>query len=370
MSRKNKMKTNHFSSVLETEDISCALMPQSRIIKSIPVDMIDEDPGQPRTNDNEGFSEESIQELAKSIKIHGLQSPISVHRNGDRFMLNWGARRLRATKVNGSDAIDAIIEDKCVASGQVVENLQRRQLNSMEMAMYIKRELDAGSSKSQIANGLGKKGSFVSVHLALIDMPKPLSELWDKGGVKDVRVASDLRKIYAKDPDRFREWSSSFVGVATRETAKSLALWIRSRAEESSAASKIEQGTASGPPVEDSSSNLAALNSEGEGDEAGKVKRLKRSPEDMAPKKQRLTGEVASPQGPPRQIEAQKREPISTSSHGDVGKPTVFVDARGMEGELLLDRKGEGGCCWMKVADDIVSVDVEGLRVVRVLWSV
>jgi len=95
---------------------------------SLPLELIDEDPDQPRTAGNSGFSPESIAELGATIKTRGVKSPISVREHPKapgRYLINHGARRFRASKWAGKTTIPAFLDADYTNDDQVIENLQR-----------------------------------------------------------------------------------------------------------------------------------------------------------------------------------------------------------------------------------------------------
>ena len=99
--------------------------------QELPLDLIDEDPHQPRTADNPGFSPESIAEIGETIKARGVKSPISVRENPDapgRYLINHGARRYRGSKWAHKTTIPAFIDNDYNEADQVIENLQRNEL--------------------------------------------------------------------------------------------------------------------------------------------------------------------------------------------------------------------------------------------------
>lgn len=96
----------------------------------IDINLIDEDPNQPRTE----FDKETLQELADTIAERGVKSPISVHRTeGGRFMINHGARRYRAGILAGKTTIPAFIDYDYTQADQIIENIQRDNLKPIEM---------------------------------------------------------------------------------------------------------------------------------------------------------------------------------------------------------------------------------------------
>ena len=109
----------------------------SELIREIEVDLISPNPYQPRTY----FSEDALNELSESIKKHGLLQPIIVIKKDDKFVLIAGERRLRATKIAGFKKIKAIIADiesKNLRELALIENIQREDLNPIELAISYK----------------------------------------------------------------------------------------------------------------------------------------------------------------------------------------------------------------------------------------
>ena len=126
--------------------------------QELPLDLIDEDPHQPRTADNPGFSPESIAEIGETIKARGVKSPISVRENQDapgRYLINHGARRYRGSKWAHKTTIPAFIDNDYNEADQVIENLQRNELTAREIADFIGRELAKGKKKGEIAKEIG-----------------------------------------------------------------------------------------------------------------------------------------------------------------------------------------------------------------------
>ncbi len=107
-------------------------------ISLIPIDNIESDPNQPRKK----FSEQSIKELASSIREKGLLQPIIVRKNGDKHTIIAGERRWRACKSLGLDKIQCIVKEvktqKDVREIQIIENLQREDISQIERARTIR----------------------------------------------------------------------------------------------------------------------------------------------------------------------------------------------------------------------------------------
>lgn len=138
----------------------------------IPVDMIEPNPFQPRMS----FDAESLQELAESVKTFGLIQPITVRKkSSDRYQIISGERRFKACRMAGMDMIPAYIRD---ASDQgmlemaIVENIQRENLDPIEVAMSYQRLIDeCNLTQEQMASRVGKKRASVTNYLRLLKLP-------------------------------------------------------------------------------------------------------------------------------------------------------------------------------------------------------
>ncbi|EGQ8112723.1 ParB/RepB/Spo0J family partition protein [Vibrio parahaemolyticus] len=189
------------------------------------LDLIDEDPNQPRTEDNPGFSKSSLEELAATIRHRGVKTPISVRENQDkpgRFIINHGARRFRGSRIAEKETIPAFIDNDYNEADQVIENLQRNELTAREIADYIGRELAKGVKKGDIASAIGKSAAFVSQHVTLLDLPEPIAEAFNSGRVNDVTVINEMVKAYKKNPDEVVAWLGDDDQELTRGSVKLL----------------------------------------------------------------------------------------------------------------------------------------------------
>ena len=187
----------------------------------LPVDSVEEDPSQPRLE----FDPEALAELAASIGSRGVLQPVSVRRHpdrGDRWILNFGARRLRASKLAGKSEIPAFIDEPADSFVQVIENEHREALRPMELALFVKRQLDSGKSRAEIARELGKSGAYVSYICALIDPPDWLMDLYREGRCRGVQELYDLRRSYEEHPDEVRSLINSGAFLARGEVRRML----------------------------------------------------------------------------------------------------------------------------------------------------
>ncbi|WP_050570533.1 transcriptional repressor gene korB [Xanthomonas arboricola] len=200
--------------------------------QELPLDLIDEDPHQPRTADNPGFSPESIAEIGETIKARGVKSPISVRENQDapgRYLINHGARRYRGSKWAGKATVPAFIDNDYNEADQVIENLQRNELTAREIADFIGRELAKGKKKSEIAKEIGKSPAFVTQHVTLLDLPEPIADAFNTGRAKDVTVINELVTAFKKNPEEVGAWLADDSQELTRGSVKLLREYLEDK---------------------------------------------------------------------------------------------------------------------------------------------
>ncbi len=142
------------------------------IVLHVPVDHIRANPHQPRRE----FNEERLEELADSIKTHGLIQPLTVRYIGEkRFELISGERRLRASKLAGMEEVPAYIreaDDEQSMAFALIENIQREDLSVLEVAMAYKRLLEEFDyTQAQVADRVGKNRTTVTNMLRLLTLP-------------------------------------------------------------------------------------------------------------------------------------------------------------------------------------------------------
>jgi ParB family chromosome partitioning protein len=196
------------------------------------LDLIDEDPHQPRAF----FDKASLQELAETIQSRGVKTPISVRPHAEvegRFMINHGARRVRASRMAGRKTIPGFIDTDYSQEDQVIENLQRDALTPREVADFIGRELARGKKKGEIAKAIGKSPAFVTQHVTLLDLPVPIAETFKSGRCNDVTVVNELVTAYKKNPDEVTAWLGVESHEVTRGAVKGLREALNHRAERS-----------------------------------------------------------------------------------------------------------------------------------------
>jgi ParB family chromosome partitioning protein len=196
------------------------------------IGLIDEDPHQPRTRNNPGFGDESLSELAASIRLRGVKTPISVRTNPDapgRYLINHGARRFRASKRADKTTIPGFIDNDYNEADQVVENLQRNELTAREIADFIGRELAKGVKRGEIAKTISKSPAFVTQHAALLDLPDPIAQAFNSSRVRDVTLVNELITAFKKKPLEVTHWLEDKHQEITRGAVKLLREFLENK---------------------------------------------------------------------------------------------------------------------------------------------
>lgn len=144
----------------------------STIFNEVNIDFIHPNPNQPRTD----FDEEAIEELAASIRANGIISPITLRRIAeDNYQIIAGERRYRASKMVGLEKIPAYIrdvDDSQVLELALIENIQREDLNAIEIALSYNNLLQSLSlTQDALAERVGKKRATVTNYLRLLKLP-------------------------------------------------------------------------------------------------------------------------------------------------------------------------------------------------------
>ena len=147
-------------------------------VRNVPLDRIEANPENPRLV----FEESALEELAASIREHGVLQPVLVRPRGpNQFQLVAGERRWRAAKIAGLAAIPALVEDlddDVALEIAVIENLQREDLSPLEEASIYDRMIkDHGYSVRKLAQKLGKDKGYLENRLRLADAPQEVRDL-------------------------------------------------------------------------------------------------------------------------------------------------------------------------------------------------
>lgn len=183
------------SSVSKLQDVDTTTKPKPKFksfksVSEISIASIQTNPFQPRSL----FDEEQLNELAQSIKELGIIQPITVRKiDINVYQLISGERRLRASQLVGLETIPAFIRsanDQEMLEMAIVENIQRQELDPIEVALSYKRLLDeCGQTQDEISERLGKKRSTISNFLRLLQL-QPLIQ----AGLRDKMITQGHAK--------------------------------------------------------------------------------------------------------------------------------------------------------------------------------
>ncbi|GCL74675.1 ParB/RepB/Spo0J family partition protein [Paenibacillus sp. JMULE4] len=195
-----------------------ALLPSLNIneddkVVEIPLAQLRPNPYQPRKN----FNDESIQELAASIKEHGVIQPIIVRSVLKGFEIIAGERRYRASQASGLATIPAVVRkftDQQVMEIALIENVQREDLNAMEVAVAYQALIDQfNMTQEELSVKVGKSRSHIANFLRLLQLPEEVKQYVSRGtlsmghakaivGLKDKKIVKALADTTIKE-----QWS-------------------------------------------------------------------------------------------------------------------------------------------------------------------
>ena len=145
-------------------------------IREVPTNRILPNPAQPRLS----YEEDSLVELADSIREHGVLQPILVRPVGSQFELIAGERRWRASRMAQRDSIPAIVvefDDETALEVSIIENLQREDVSPLEEAAMFRKMTDLGYTLRQLAQKIGKDKGYVENRIRLAEAPPEIREL-------------------------------------------------------------------------------------------------------------------------------------------------------------------------------------------------
>jgi ParB family chromosome partitioning protein len=145
-------------------------------IREVPISRILPNPAQPRLS----YEEDSLTELADSIREHGVLQPILVRPVGGQYELIAGERRWRASRMAQRDSIPAIVvdfDDETALEVSIIENLQREDVSPLEEASMFRKMTDLGYSVRQLAQKIGKDKGYVENRMRLADAPQEIRDL-------------------------------------------------------------------------------------------------------------------------------------------------------------------------------------------------
>ena len=182
-------------------DTSHVMTGKASRISEIPLSEIVANPNQPRRT----FDEEALQELADSIRAHGVISPITLRDNGDgTYMIIAGERRFRASKIAGLERIPAYIrtaKDEQVMEWALIENIQREDLDAIEIALAYQRLMDDYNlTQERMSERVGKKRATVANYLRLLKLPAEIQV-----GIKEKKIEMGHARAILASPSAERQ---------------------------------------------------------------------------------------------------------------------------------------------------------------------
>lgn len=198
--------------------------PSGQAVAQVPVDLIDPNPVQPRSD----FDEEALRGLAESIRADGILQPLLVRPAKNRYTLIVGERRLKAARLAGLRTVPAIvreIEPDRLLEATLVENIQREDLNPIEIALALEqmlKELDL--VQDQLAERTGMSRTSVTNHLRLLKLPLAVIRLVRAGKLQ----MGHARALLALDSDEEIE-SVANRAVENEMSVRSVEEYVRRR---------------------------------------------------------------------------------------------------------------------------------------------
>lgn len=191
-------------------------------VELLPAERIVANPCQPRR----AFDDETLRELADSIRDHGMLQPIVVRRGRDAYEVIAGERRLRAARLAGLKRVPAIIrdctDDEALAVA-LIENLQREDLSPLEAAgAYRRLQEEFGLTQEEIAARVGKSRSAVANALRLLQLDPQVQERLKTGAITEGHARALLS---LENPERQREVCEQL--IRERASVRDAERWVR-----------------------------------------------------------------------------------------------------------------------------------------------
>ena len=211
-------------------------------INEIPLDAISPNPEQPRTT----FDDEALEELAISIRQLGIIQPLSLRKTGpDSYQIIAGERRFRAARLAGLDSVPAYIRtanDSELTEMALIENIQREDLNAIEIALTFKKLIDQYNlTQERLSERIGKKRATIANFLRLLKLPSEVQL-----GLRDKRVdMGHARALLSIDDPRvqlkiYKEILKE--GLSVRKVEELAKAWQQSRQAQEPAQEKQRPG--------------------------------------------------------------------------------------------------------------------------------
>ena len=187
------------------------------------ISLVDPNPDQPRRE----FDAESLAQLARSIARHGVLQPVVVRQAGSRFELVVGERRFRASQLAGRKTLPAVIMDVAPADRlelAIVENVQRQDLNPMELAHAYQALTDAGHTQEEIGRKVAMDRSSVANHIRLLDLSRTIQADVEAGRLSmgHAKALLQVTNLEAREGLRVRILNQSLAVRAAERAAREI----------------------------------------------------------------------------------------------------------------------------------------------------
>lgn len=199
-------------------------------IAEVDILLVDNDKSQPRKH----FDQEKLEELAQSIRLHGVMQPVLVYETGGRYTIVAGERRFRAAKLAGLKKLPVIIRkftQREILEHSLIENIQREDLNPMEQAGALMRLTEEyGLKQEEVAARVGKSRSAIANLMRLLSLPGEIKTMVEDGRLSAgharalLPLADEKRIVQAANTVIDKEFSvrhtETFVREALEEKPK------------------------------------------------------------------------------------------------------------------------------------------------------
>lgn len=193
--------------------------PDQGLYAELPVDLIDPNPDQPRRR----FDSGELESLASSIMQHGVLQPVVVRRIGERYELIVGERRFRASRAAGLETIPAVVAELTAQTRlevAIVENVQRHDLNPLELAHAYRALAEGGCTQEEIGRKVSQDRSSIANHLRLLELSRDIQEDLEEGRLSMGHAKALLQ---VSDPPRRGRLRDQIIkqGLSVRAAEKS-----------------------------------------------------------------------------------------------------------------------------------------------------
>jgi ParB family chromosome partitioning protein len=192
-------------------------------VSLIQISSIEANPFNPRTT----FEKEALQELSQSISVHGIIQPLTVRKLGrDKYQLISGERRFRASQLAGLTEVPVytrVANDQTMLEMALVENIQREDLNAMEVALSYQRLIDDCSlTQDQLSQKVAKSRSSITNYIRLLKLPAPI-----QAGVRDGIISMGHARALVSAGDEGLQISIFDQAVARNLSVREIELLIK-----------------------------------------------------------------------------------------------------------------------------------------------